>query len=89
MMKNRKATLVIADIVYRDKQESIDFIDFLELHKIPLHGIELANVHLDDVKTSRNHIVWFSSQSDVYDVARNFVKQKMSGLWNYADFKLV
>jgi hypothetical protein len=83
----RKARIDRNGSVYRDKQESLDFIDELELLAAPIHGIEIVKLTKTKAETHMNKTSWYRSQDNVYDVARVFIREQMVGLWNYAEFK--
>jgi hypothetical protein len=85
--KNRKAVVETGGVTYRDKQESLDFIDFLEQNKTAIHGVEIVCFSGDLIKTDVNKTVWFTSQDGVYTLSRQFLRQKMGGLWQYAEVK--
>jgi hypothetical protein len=83
----RKAIVDRNGSVYRDKQESLDHIDFLERVQQSIHGLEIVKLSKTRADTDMYKTVWYSSQENVYDEARNFVREQMVGLWNYAEFK--
>lgn len=83
----RKALIDRDGSIYRDKQESLDHIDLLERTEAPVHGIEIVRLTKFKAESTANKIVWYSSQEDVYDLARKFIREQMIGVWNYAEFK--
>ncbi len=86
-MRSRKKTIVLDNIVFRDKQESLDFIDSCEREKKPIHGIEIVFFEQQLPSTDMYKTIWFNQQNGVYEKARVFVSEKMAGKWNYAEFK--
>jgi hypothetical protein len=83
----RKACIKRDDSTYRDKQESLDHIDLLERTEAPVHGIEIVKLTKLKAESHLNKTVWYTSQENVYDMARKFVREQMIGVWNYAEFK--
>lgn len=83
----RKAIINRDGSIYRDKQESLDHIDFLERTDSPVHGIEVVRLTKLKAETTANKTLWFSHQENVYDIARKFIREQMIGVWNYAEFK--
>jgi hypothetical protein len=86
-VRNRAAIVKRGDATFRDKQESLDFIDFLEIEKIRFFGVEIVKLTLHEAETSMYKTIWFRNEVDIYDCARTFIKEKMGGAWNYAEFK--
>lgn len=86
-MRSRKKTIVVDNVIYRDKQESLDFIDACERSKSPIYGIEIVYFEKNAATTDMYKTIWFSEQVDVYTKARDFISEKMAGKWNYAEFK--
>ncbi|MFM7233919.1 MAG: hypothetical protein ACKOZM_04960 [Flavobacteriales bacterium] len=83
----RKACINRDGSIYRDKQESLDHIDLLERTEAPIHGIEIVRLTKLKAESTANKTVWYSSQEDVYDLARKFIREQMIGVWNYSEFK--
>jgi hypothetical protein len=83
----RKALINRDGSIYRDKQESLDHIDLLERTEAPVHGIEIVRLTKFKAESTANKCVWYSSQEDVYDLARKFIREQMLGVWSYAEFK--
>jgi gamma-glutamylcyclotransferase (GGCT)/AIG2-like uncharacterized protein YtfP len=83
----RKAVLEVFGTVYRDKQESLDHIDYLERSELPVIGIEVVKLTKKQADSNSNKIIWYKDPLDSYDAARTFVRKQMIGVWNYADFK--
>ncbi len=83
----RKARVERLGTVYRDKQESLDYIDELAKKNIPIYGLEVVRLTQHHAETSMYKTVWFDNQEGVYDHARTFIKEQMAGVWNYAEFK--
>ncbi|MFM7309251.1 MAG: hypothetical protein ACKOZY_01470 [Flavobacteriales bacterium] len=83
----RKAVLEVFGTVYRDKQESLDHIDYLERSELPVIGIEVVKLTKKQADSNSNKIIWYKNPLDCYDAARTFVRKQMIGVWNYADFK--
>jgi len=83
----RKAKIDRDGSVYRDKQESLDYIDLLERTEAPVHGIEIVKLGKLKAETTANKTVWYTTQTDVYDLARKFIREQMIGVWNYSEFK--
>ncbi len=83
----RKAIVERHGSFYRDKQESLDYIDELAKKELPVHGIEVVKLSKLKAETTMYKTVWFDSQINVYDIARTFIKEQMAGVWNYAEFK--
>jgi hypothetical protein len=88
MHRNRQALVKRGDATFRDKQESLDLLEFLEAEKIPVYGVEIVKLSSKSVETDMYKTVWYQDQKDVYHKARVFIKEKMGGAWNYAEFKL-
>jgi hypothetical protein len=89
-IRQRQAILQLGDATYRDKQESLDFLDQLQREKRVIHGIEVVAIQSGEVQTSMYKTIWFNQpQKQRYIVGRQFLKEKMSGMWNYAEFKLI
>lgn len=83
----RKAILERHGALFRDKQESLDYVDTLEIQAKAIHGIEVVKLTKNNMQTSMYKTAWYASQESVYDVARTFIREQMVGGWNYADFK--
>jgi hypothetical protein len=83
----RKARIDRDSSVYRDKQESLDYIDWLERNEDPVHGIEIVKLTKFKAESTANKTVWYTTQDDVYDLARKFIREQMIGVWNYSEFK--
>lgn len=83
----RKAVVERHGSFYRDKQESLDYINELAKLELPIHGLEIVMLTKLRAETTMYKTIWFKSQEDVYDIARAFVKEQMVGVWNYAEFK--
>jgi hypothetical protein len=83
----RKARIDRDGSVYRDKQESLDYIDWLERNQAPVHGIEIVKLTKFKAESIANKTVWYTTQDDVYDMARKFIREQMIGVWNYSEFK--
>ncbi len=83
----RKALINRDGSIYRDKQESLDHIDLLERSEAPVHGIEIVKLTKFKADSIANKTVWYTSQDDVYELARKFIREQMIGVWNYAEFK--
>jgi gamma-glutamylcyclotransferase (GGCT)/AIG2-like uncharacterized protein YtfP len=83
----RRAVIEINGSVYRDKQECLDHIDWLERVQQSIHGLEIVKLSKTKIETNMYKTVWFVAQDNVYDTARNFIREQMVGLWNYAEFK--
>jgi hypothetical protein len=83
----RKARIERDGSVYRDKQESLDHIDWLERTESPIHGIEIVKLSKLKAESTANKTVWYSNQQEVYEFARKFIREQMIGVWNYAEFK--
>lgn len=86
-MRSRKKTIVRDGVVYRDKQEALDQLILFEKNKTPIHGIEIVILTEYNAETDMYKTLWFSSQENVYEKARVFITEKMSGKWNYVEFK--
>lgn len=86
--RNRKAIVQTADGTYRDKQEALDYLDWLEKEKKSIHGLEIVQLSSKDAKTDMYKTLWISDQQQVYDTCRAFIKEKMAGEWNYVEFKV-
>ena len=83
----RKARIDRDGSVYRDKQESLDHVDWLERNEAPVHGIEIVKLTKFKAESTANKTVWYTTQDDVYDLARKFIREQMIGVWNYSEFK--
>jgi hypothetical protein len=83
----RKAIIDRNGCIYRDKQESLDHIDYLQKTETRIHGVEVVMLSKMKAETSMYKTTWYTSQDDVYDKARDFIREQMVGLWNYAEFK--
>jgi hypothetical protein len=83
----RKARIDRDDSIYRDKQESLDHVDWLERNEAPIHGIEIVKLGKFKAESTANKTIWYTSQEDVYDNARKFIRGQMIGIWNYSEFK--
>lgn len=83
----RKAIIERSGSLYRDKQESLDYINELAKKETPIHGLEVVKLSKQKAETTMYKTVWFKTQNDVYDLARSFIKEQMVGVWNYAEFK--
>jgi hypothetical protein len=86
-VRNREAVIKRGDATFRDKQESLDFLDFLESEKIKFYGLEIVKLGRYEVETSMYKTLWFAASDNTYDLARTFIKEKMAGAWNYVEFK--
>ena len=73
--------------IYRDKQESLDYIDWLEINELPIHGIEIVRLTKFKAESNANKTVWYAHKEDVYDLSRKFIREQMIGVWNYSEFK--
>jgi len=73
--------------IYRDKQECLDYIDLLESVQAPIHGIEVVKLTRLQAESNLYKIIWFKNQDDVYQKSRDFIREQMVGIWNYAEFK--
>jgi len=83
----RKARIDRDGSVYRDKQESLDHIDWLERTEASVHGIEIVKLTKLKAESTANKTAWYTTQDDVYDLARKFIREQMIGVWNYSEFK--
>jgi hypothetical protein len=83
----RKAIIERFGTVYRDKQEGLDHIYFLQKEEMPIHGLEVVRLSKYKADTSMYKTIWFTTQENVYELARNFIKEQMVGVWNYVEFK--
>ena len=83
----RKARINRDGSIYRDKQESLDHVDWLERNEAPIHGIEIVKLSKFKAESTANKTIWYTSQEDVYDNARTFIRGQMIGIWNYSEFK--
>jgi hypothetical protein len=83
----RKARIDRDGSVYRDKQESLDYLDWLERNEAPIHGIEIVKLGKFKAESIPNKTVWYTTQDDIYDLARKFIREQMIGVWNYSEFK--
>ena len=86
-MRSRKKIIERDSVVYRDKQEALDHLIFLEKEKKPIHGIEIVVLTEHAAETDMYKTLWFTTQQEVYEKARIFITEKMSGKWNYVEFK--
>lgn len=83
----RKAIIERSGSLYRDKQECLDHIDWLERNERKVHGIEVVKLTKMCADTDMLKTIWYVTQDNVYELARNFIREQMVGLWNYAEFK--
>lgn len=83
----RKAVVERNGSFYRDKQESLDYVDELAKKELPIYGLEVVRLTKLKAETTMYKTVWFNNQENVYDLARSFIKEQMVGLWNYSEFK--
>ena len=83
----RKAIIDRDGSLYRDKQESLDHVDWLERNEAAIHGIEIVKLTKFKAESTANKTVWYTAQDDVYDLARKFIREQMIGVWNYSEFK--
>lgn len=83
----REAVIEHNGSYYRDKQESLDYVDELAKSATPIHGLEVVRFTKEGYKTSMYKTVWYDNQDGVYEKARSFIKGQMVGLWNYVEFK--
>ena len=83
----RKAIIDRNGTVYRDKQEGLDHIDFLESAESSIHGLEIVKLSKLKAETTMYKTVWFVNQEHVYEKSREFIREQMVGLWNYVEFK--
>ncbi len=72
---------------YRDKQESLDYIDSLEITESRIHGLEIVKLTKWAAETNMYKTAWYHTQENVYESARIFIREQMIGQWNYAEFK--
>jgi len=86
-MRSRKKIIERDSVVYRDKQEALDYLIILEKEKKPIHGLEIVVLTEHSAETDMYKTLWFTSQNDVYEKSRVFITEKMSGKWNYVEFK--
>ncbi len=86
-MRSRKKIINLDGVVYRDKQEALDHLSALERAKTSIHGLEIVILSNTSITTDMYKTIWFSSQQNVYDIARAFIAEKMGGAWNYIEFK--
>ncbi|MEZ4798960.1 MAG: hypothetical protein R2809_04105 [Flavobacteriales bacterium] len=86
-MKGRKKLINRDGVIYRDKQEALDHLVFLEKEKKPIHGLEIVKLTNSSAETDMYKTVWFPNQFNVYETARTFIVEKMGGIWNYVEFK--
>lgn len=86
-MRSRKKIINLDGVVYRDKQEALDHLTALEKNKSTIHGLEIVILSNTSITTDMYKTVWYSSQQNVYDLARAFITEKMGGAWNYIEFK--
>ena len=87
-MRSRKKTIHRDGVIYRDKQEALDFLIQLEKEKNPIHGIEIVILSDLTIETDMYKTLWFTSQKDVYEISRVFITEKMGGKWNYVELKV-
>lgn len=73
--------------LYRDKQEALDFVDELAKTGIPIYGLEVVKLTKLKAESTMYKTIWFTSQENVYERARVFIKDQMVGVWNYVEFK--
>ncbi len=73
--------------IYRNKQESLDYIEQLSKLELPIYGLEIVKLSKAKPETSMYKTVWFNNQENVYELARTFILEQMIGAWNYAEFK--
>ncbi len=83
----RKAIVDRNGSIYRDKQEGLDYIDFLERTEANIHGLEVVKLSKQKAETNMYKTVWYVSQDNVYEKAKDFLREQMVGLWNYVEFK--
>lgn len=83
----RQALINRDGCIYRDKQESLDHVDWLELNSAHVHGIEIVKLSKFKAESTANKTVWYSHQQNVYDMARKFIREQMMGVWSYSEFK--
>lgn len=83
----RKARIERHGSIYRDKQESLDHIDFLQKKSGAIHGLEVVRLSKLKAETNMYKTMWYTSQDGVYSKARDFIHEQMVGLWNYTEFK--
>ncbi len=83
----RVAVLDRNGTIYRDKQECLDHLDLLESIEAPVHGIEVVKLTRLNAESNLYKVIWFKTQDDVYEKAREFIREQMFGIWNYAEFK--
>jgi len=72
---------------YRDKQEALDYVDELAKTGIPIYGLEVVKLTKLRAESTMYKTIWFTSQENVYERARIFIKDQMVGVWNYVEFK--
>jgi hypothetical protein len=87
-VRSRKKTIHRDGVIYRDKQEALDFLIQLEKEKNPIHGIEIVILSDLTIETDMYKTLWFTSQKDVYEISRVFITEKMGGKWNYVELKV-
>jgi len=73
--------------LYRDKQEALDYVDELAKTGIPIYGLEVVKLTKLRAESTMYKTIWFTSQENVYERARIFIKDQMVGVWNYVEFK--
>jgi hypothetical protein len=73
--------------LYRDKQEALDYVDELAKTGIPIYGLEVVKLTKLKAESTMYKTIWFTSQENVYERARVFIKDQMVGVWNYVEFK--
>jgi hypothetical protein len=84
----RKATINRNGTLYRDKQECLDQIEYLERMRISVYGIEIVHLTANSAETSMYKTLWFHNQEQVYELSRTFIAEQMAGIWNYAEIKI-
>jgi hypothetical protein len=84
----RKATINQNGTLYRDKQECLDHLEYLERKRISVHGIEIVHLTAHHAETSMYKTLWFHNQDQVYEQSRTFIAEQMAGIWNYAEIKI-
>ena len=83
----RKALIDRNGSLYRDKRESLDHIDVLEISEAHIHGVEIVKLSRLNAETNMYKTAWYPNQDNVYENARIFIREQMIGQWNYAEFK--
>jgi hypothetical protein len=84
----RQAVVERGGSIYRDKQECLDHIESLRVLKTPIYGIEVVKLGKLQAETNHYKTIWYTDQTNVYDLASTFIKEQMAGVWNYAELKL-